>query len=80
VILDQPTNSLDLVSRKQFWDMLRRHQQGRVILFSTDSMDEADTVADRKAVISHGALKCCGSSLFLRNRFGNSSVSYFAPG
>jgi len=80
VILDQPTNSLDLVSRKQFWDMLRRHQQGRVILFSTDSMDEADTVADRKAVISHGALKCCGSSLFLRNRFGLSYLLHVTKG
>jgi ABC-type multidrug transport system ATPase subunit len=71
VIMDQPTRSLDLVSRKQFWDMMHKRQKGRVILFTTDSMEEADVVADRKAVLSHGVLKCCGSSFFLRNRFGN---------
>jgi ATP-binding cassette, subfamily A (ABC1), member 5 len=33
-------------------------------------MDEADILADRKAVISRGKLRCCGSSLFLKNKFG----------
>ena len=73
--MDQPTRSLDLVSRKQFWDMMHKRQKGRVILFTTDSMEEADVVADRKAVLSHGVLKCCGSSFFLRNRFGNDRAS-----
>jgi len=33
-------------------------------------MDEADVLADRKAIIHDGRLKCVGSSLFLKNRFG----------
>lgn len=33
-------------------------------------MDEADILADRKAVVSRGRLRCCGSSLFLKNKFG----------
>lgn len=33
-------------------------------------MDEADILADRKAVISKGRLRCCGTSLFLKNKFG----------
>lgn len=68
--MDQPTSSFDPVSRKQFWDMLHKRQRGHLFLFATDSMQEADTFADRMAVLSHGVLKCCGSSLFLRNRFG----------
>ncbi|KAG0581666.1 hypothetical protein KC19_4G270200 [Ceratodon purpureus] len=80
VIMDQPTRSLDLVSRKQFWDMMHKRQKGRVILFTTDSMEEADVVADRKAVLSHGVLKCCGSSFFLRNRFGLSYLLHVTKG
>lgn len=30
----------------------------------------ADILADRKAVVSRGRLRCCGSSLFLKNKFG----------
>lgn len=70
VIMDQPTANMDAESRKIFWDMVKKHQKGRVFIFTTDSMEEADMVADRKAILSHGVLKCCGSSLFLRNRFG----------
>ena len=34
-------------------------------------MDEADVLGDRIAIISQGRLRCCGSSLFLKSRFGN---------
>jgi len=33
-------------------------------------MDEADILADRKAIIHEGKLKCMGSSLFLKTKFG----------
>lgn len=33
-------------------------------------MDEADILGDRIAIISHGQLKCCGSSLYLKNMYG----------
>lgn len=33
-------------------------------------MDEADLLADRKAVISNGQIRCVGTSLFLKNKFG----------
>ena len=42
----------------------------QVVLLTTHFMDEADLLADRKAIISHGSLRCYGSSLFLKNRFG----------
>jgi ATP-binding cassette subfamily A (ABC1) protein 5 len=45
-------------------------KKDRIILLATHFMDEADILADRKAIISKGKLKCVGSSLFLKNRFG----------
>lgn len=42
----------------------------QVILLTTHFMDEADLLADRKAIVSKGKLRCLGSSLFLKNRFG----------
>ena len=33
-------------------------------------MDEADILGDRIAIMAGGTVKCCGSSLFLKNRFG----------
>lgn len=42
-------------------------------------MDEADLLADRKAVISNGQLRCVGTSLFLKNRFGIGYHLTFVP-
>jgi ATP-binding cassette subfamily A (ABC1) protein 3 len=33
-------------------------------------MDEADILGDRICIMAEGTVQCCGSSLFLKNRFG----------
>lgn len=43
---------------------------GRTIILSTHHMDEADILGDRIAIISHGKVCCCGSSLFLKKTYG----------
>ncbi|XP_066422009.1 ATP-binding cassette sub-family A member 10-like [Molothrus aeneus] len=70
LLLDEPTAGLDPLSRHRVWSLLQEQRAGRVILFSTQFMDEADILADRKAFISHGRLKCVGSSLFLKKKWG----------
>ncbi|GAB1604923.1 ATP-binding cassette sub-family A member 2-like, partial [Argonauta hians] len=70
VILDEPTAGVDPYARRAIWDLLVKYKDGRTILLSTHHMDEADILGDRIAIISDGQLKCCGSSLFLKNTFG----------
>lgn len=70
IFLDEPTAGMDPYSRRHLWSVLKEKKKGRVILLTTHFMDEADILADRKAVVSKGSLRCCGSSLFLKNRFG----------
>ncbi|HYC30456.1 MAG TPA: ABC transporter ATP-binding protein, partial [Chitinophagaceae bacterium] len=56
LFLDEPTTGVDAVSRKEFWDMLKRlKQQGITILASTPYMDEA-SLCDRVALIQEGKL------------------------
>lgn len=63
-------SGVDPCSRRSLWSILQARKQGKVILITTHFMDEADVLADRKAVISKGRLRCCGTSLFLKNKFG----------
>ncbi|XP_012892087.1 PREDICTED: ATP-binding cassette sub-family A member 6 [Dipodomys ordii] len=70
LILDEPTVGLDPFSRQQVWSFLKEHRANRVILFSTKYVDEADSLADRKVIMSHGKLKCAGSSIFLKRKWG----------
>ena len=56
LFLDEPTTGVDVVSRKEFWEMLKRlKDQGITILVSTPYMDEA-TLCDRIALIQSGKI------------------------
>ncbi|XP_028286434.1 cholesterol transporter ABCA5 isoform X2 [Parambassis ranga] len=70
LLLDEPTAGMDPCSRHQVWSLLKNRRAGRVTVLSTHYMDEADILADRKAVISHGQLKCVGSSMYLKIKCG----------
>uniref|UniRef100_A0A673CDZ7 ATP-binding cassette sub-family A member 5-like n=1 Tax=Sphaeramia orbicularis TaxID=375764 RepID=A0A673CDZ7_9TELE len=70
LLLDEPTAGMDPCSRHQVWSLLKSRRAGRVTVLSTHYMDEADILADRKAVISQGQLKCVGSSLYLKVKCG----------
>ncbi len=56
LFLDEPTTGVDVVSRKEFWEMLARlKDQGVTILVSTPYMDEA-TLCERIALIQNGQI------------------------
>lgn len=56
LFLDEPTTGVDPVSRKEFWEMLKRlKQKGITILVSTPYMDEA-VLCDRIALIQKGEI------------------------
>lgn len=54
LVLDEPTTGVDAVSRKEFWEMLKKLQQkGITILVSTPYMDEA-MLCNRVALMQKG--------------------------
>ncbi len=56
LFLDEPTTGVDVVSRREFWEMLKQlKHQGITILVSTPYMDEA-TLCDRIALIQTGKI------------------------
>lgn len=56
LILDEPTTGVDAVSRKEFWDILKKIQkEGITVLVSTPYMDEA-ALCDRVGLIQKGNL------------------------
>ena len=70
VFLDEPTSGMDPFSRRSTWNIIRGVRDGRVTVLTTHFMDEADILGDRIAIMAEGVLQCCGSALFLKNRFG----------
>jgi sodium transport system ATP-binding protein len=56
LILDEPTNGLDVVATRALREALRRlrDEAGKCIVFSTHIMQEVERLCDRVVVVSHG--------------------------
>jgi len=70
VYLDEPTTGMDPITRRYVWDIILEAKAGRAIVLTTHSMEEADVLADNITIIAKGRLRCFGSSLRLKNKFG----------
>ncbi|KAI3949646.1 hypothetical protein MKW92_026942 [Papaver armeniacum] len=70
IILDEPTSGMDPYSMRSTWQLIKKIKKGRIVLLTTHSMDEADVLGDRIAIMGNGSLRCCGSSLFLKHQYG----------
>lgn len=61
LLLDEPTAGLDPQSRRGLWRRIEELRgEGNSILLTTHSMEEAQAVCDRVAIIDHGVLLTVG--------------------
>jgi ABC-2 type transport system ATP-binding protein len=57
VLFDEPTTGLDPQARRQLWARIEdMREKGHGILLTTHSMEEAEAVCDRIAIIDHGEI------------------------
>ena len=57
VLLDEPTSGLDPQSRRQLWERIEAiREKGHAVLLTTHSMEEAEAVCDRMAIVDHGSV------------------------
>jgi ABC-2 type transport system ATP-binding protein len=82
LLLDEPTAGLDPQSRRALWrriEQLRGAQKS--ILLTTHSMEEAQAVCDRAAIIDHGRLLAIGTPAeLIANHEGDPRVQAVARG
>lgn len=70
VLVDEPSEGMNLWANQLVWQLLRREKCGRTILICTSYADEADLLGDRIAILSNGRMECCGSPQFLKKHYG----------
>lgn len=68
--LDEPSTGLDPASRRSLWDVISAAKGDKSIVLTTHSMEEADVLSDRIAIMSHGEIQCVGTASALKRRFG----------
>ncbi|KAG0085669.1 hypothetical protein BGZ92_008811 [Podila epicladia] len=71
IFLDEPTTGLDPAVRRVVWDVVNRIKVDRTVILTTHSMEEADVLSDRIAIMTSGQLRCIGNSLHLKELYGS---------
>ena len=67
---------MDPIARRHVWDIIHKAKEGRAIVLTTHSMEEADMLSDRIGIMANGKLRCLGSSARLKSRFGTGFVAH----
>ena len=70
VLLDEPSSGMDPTARREAWEIIQNAKKDKIIILTTHYMDEAEQLADRVAIVSQGSLQTCGSSMFLKRKYG----------
>jgi ABC-type multidrug transport system ATPase subunit len=75
LVLDEPTNGLDVESTHLFYDLISETaRQGTTVLFSTHLMDHVTRLCSHAVIINEGKLVAKGSIEELRSGFGQASL------
>jgi sodium transport system ATP-binding protein len=75
VILDEPTNGLDVMTTRAMRAFLQQlKKEGRCVIFSSHIMQEVAALCDRIVIIAKGQVVAAGSADELRAKFGESSL------
>jgi ABC-2 type transport system ATP-binding protein len=75
LFLDEPTTGLDVESRRAVWDAIRRFGERRgTVLLTTHSLEEAESLATRVAIMSAGRIARQGTVTTLTAQLGVSSL------
>ncbi len=75
VLLDEPTNGLDVMSTRAVREIIRRMRgEGRCVLFSSHIMQEVSALCDTIVVIARGRVVATGSPDQLREQSGHQDL------
>ena len=69
------TTGMDPITRRHVWDIIENAKKGRAIVLTTHSMEEADILSDRIGIMAKGKLRCLGTSIRLKSKFGTGYIA-----
>jgi len=79
LVLDEPTNTLDVPSASELRLIVRQlNREGRTVIYTTHIMAEAETLCDRVAIIDHGQLLALGTVAELKASLRRDQVTHIS--
>ena len=70
LFLDEPTLGLDVIARRELWEVIRSLKGKATIILTTHYMEEAEALSDRIGVMKNGRLLAAGTAEELKKQAG----------
>ncbi|TPP43985.1 ABC-2 transporter family protein [Leishmania donovani] len=71
VIFDEPSAGMDPVARREIWTSMQAIRHRCSIILCTHHLEEVEALADCVAIMVDGRLRCIGSKVHLRQKYGS---------
>ncbi|MBQ4088599.1 MAG: ABC transporter ATP-binding protein [Clostridia bacterium] len=70
LFLDEPTLGLDVIARRELWDLISKLKSGTTVIMTTHYMEEAKALSDRIGIMKNGRLLASGTTDELCSKAG----------
>jgi len=76
ILLDEPSAGMDPSTRRLVWNVIKKTKtmNDSAVILTTHSMEEAEFLCDRLAILVNGHLSCIGSPEHLKMKYGDSYI------
>ena len=69
ILLDEPTKGIDNSIKKKIWDYIKFLKKDKIILITTNDMEEAEYLSDKIGILNDGKIFYSGTSSDLKEQF-----------
>jgi ABC-type multidrug transport system ATPase subunit len=70
LFLDEPSAAVDAGAKRHLWKVIKNRASDQTVVLTTHSMEEAEALCDRLAIQVKGQLRCLGTPMHIRNKYG----------
>jgi len=71
LFLDEPSAAVDAGAKRHLWKVINNRASDQTVVLTTHSMEEAEALCDRLAIQVQGQLRCLGTPMHIRSKYGH---------
>jgi len=71
LFLDEPSAAVDAGAKRHLWKVIKLRGPDQTVVLTTHSMEEAEALCDRIAIQVKGQLRCLGTPMHIKRRYGS---------
>lgn len=73
IILNEPTSGMNKETKSLIWDIIKKYKKDKIIIFTNNSIEEAELYSDKIGIMKDGKMICSGTISYINDIITNSN-------